>query len=91
MSVAAIAAITVTGVLVLALAFYLAWVVVILRRLVDTLSKVTFGVAAVSHRVSPIGPLVSEMNTDLTAVAEALEELVSDIERAQPATASSAS
>lgn len=91
MSAAAIAAITVTGVLVLALAFYLAWVVVILRRLVDTLSKVTFGVAAISHRVSPVGPLVNEMNTDLTAVAEALEELVSDIKQAQPATASSAS
>ncbi len=88
MSVAAIAAIGVTGVLVLALAFYLSWVVVILRRLVDTLGKVTFGVAAISHRVEPVGSLVGEINTDLTAVAEALEALVSDIERQQPAQAS---
>ncbi|MBA2530542.1 MAG: hypothetical protein H0V23_00300 [Nocardioidaceae bacterium] len=79
MSAAAIAAIAVTGVLVLALAFYLLWVIVILRQLVDTLGKVTFGVAAISHRVSPVGPLVQQINTDLTAVAETLEGLVADI------------
>lgn len=81
MSAAAIAAIAVTGVLVLALAFYLLWVIVILRHLVDTLGKVTFGVASISHRVSPVSPLVGQINTDLTAVAEALEGLVSDVER----------
>ncbi|CAN5439353.1 hypothetical protein BH18ACT8_BH18ACT8_01060 [soil metagenome] len=79
MSAAAIAAIAVTGVLVLALAFYLLWVIVILRQLVDTLGKVTFGVAAISHRVSPVGPLVQQINTELTAVAETLEALVADI------------
>jgi len=87
MSAAAIAAIAVTAVLVLALAFYLLWVVVILRRLVDTLGKVAFGVAAISHRVSPVDPLVAEINADLSAVADALEGLVASLERERERTA----
>lgn len=79
MSAAAIAAIVVTGVLVAALAFYLLWVVVILRRLTDTLGKVVFGVASIAHRVEPVGSVVGEINADLTAVAEALEKLGADL------------
>ncbi len=79
MSAAAIAALVVVGVLVAALAFYLLWVVVILRQLTDTLGKVTFGVRAIAHRVEPIGPIVAEINADLTAVAEALEALGADL------------
>ncbi|MDP9406673.1 MAG: hypothetical protein M3P95_01950 [Actinomycetota bacterium] len=75
MSAAAVAAIVVTGVLVAALAFYLLWVVVILRRLTDTLGKVLFGVRSIAHRVEPVGPVVTEINGDLAAVAEALEQL----------------
>lgn len=88
MSAAAIVAITVTGVLVLALAFYLLWVVLILRRLVDTLGKVTFGVAAIAHRVEPIGPVVTDINGNLSAVAGALEGLVADLRTESPARAS---
>ncbi|MDP9444319.1 MAG: hypothetical protein M3P83_08200 [Actinomycetota bacterium] len=84
MSAAAVAALVVTAVLVLALAFYLAWVVLILRRLTDTLGKVSFGVAAISHRVEPIGPIVADLNADLTAVAETLERLGADLQRRQP-------
>lgn len=79
MSAAAIAAIVVTGVLVVALAFYLLWVVVILRRLTDTLGKVVFGVASIAHRVEPVGAVVGEINGDLTAVADALEKLCADL------------
>lgn len=79
MSAAAVAAIIVTGVLVAALAFYLIWVVIILRRLTDTLGKVVFGVGSIAHRVQPIGSLVGEINADLIAVADALEELVADL------------
>lgn len=79
MSIAGWVAVAVTGVLVAALAFYLLWVVVILRHLVDTLGKVVFGVAAIAHRVQPVGPLVTEINGDLTAVAGALEDLARDL------------
>ena len=79
MSAAAVAAVVVTAVLVLALACYLLWVVVILRRLTDTLGKVTFGVASIAHRVEPVEGLVGEINGDLIAVADALEALASDL------------
>ena len=80
MSAAAIAALVVTGVLVAALAFYLLWVVVILRRLTDTLGKVVFGVAAIAHRVDPVQGLVGEINGDLIGVAGALEALAADLD-----------
>ena len=79
MPAAGIAALVVTGVLVAALAFYLLWVVVILRRLTDTLGKVVFGVAAIAHRVEPVEAVVGEINGDLVAVADALEQLADDV------------
>jgi hypothetical protein len=88
MSAAAIAALVVTGVLVAALAFYLLWVVVILRRLTDTLGKVLFGVSSIAHRVAPVEDAVTEINGDLGAVADALEALADDVRANQAAQAS---
>jgi len=87
-STAAIAALVVTGVLVAALAFYLVWVVVILRRLTDTLGKVVFGVASIAHRVQPVESLVGEINGDLIGVADALEALAADLDPGRSAHAS---
>lgn len=88
MSVAGVAALVVTGVLVAALAFYLLWVVVILRNLTDTLGKVVFGVDAIAHRVQPLESVVGEINTDLTGVADALEALAADLGAGRSAAAS---
>lgn len=88
MSAAAIAALVVIGVLVVALAFYLLWVVVILERLTGTLGKVLFGVRAIAYRVEPVGPVVGELNSNLTAVADTLEALVYDLTPEQSARAS---
>ncbi len=88
MSAAAVAALAVTAVLVVALAFYLLWVVLILRRLTDTLGKVVFGVASIAHRVQPVKDLVSEINNDLTGVADALEALAADLQPQQQSRAS---
>ena len=88
MPAAGVAALVVTGVLVVALAFYLLWVVVILRRLTDTLGKVVFGVASIAHRVQPVESLVGEINGDLIGVADALEALADDLDPAQTARAS---
>jgi len=79
MSAAAIAAIVVTAVLTAALAFYLLWVLIILHRLVDTLGMVLFGVGAIAHRLSPVAPVLEDINTDLDNVALALEALADDI------------
>jgi hypothetical protein len=87
-SAAAIAALVVTGVLIAALAFYLLWVVVILRRLTDTLGKVVFGVASIAHRVEPVEQVVGEINGDLIGVADALEALASDLNPTRAARAS---
>ena len=88
MSAAAIAALVVTGVLVVALAFYLIWVVLILRRLTDTLGKVVFGVRAIAHRVEPVEQVVGEINGDLIGVADALEALAADLDPQRTARAS---
>ena len=88
MSAAAIAALVVTGLLVVALAFYLLWVVLILRRLTDTLGKVVFGVASIAHRVEPVEQIVGEINGDLIGVADALEALASDLNPTRAARAS---
>lgn len=76
MSTAAIVSLILVAVLVVALAAYLIWVVLILRHVVDTLGKVTFGVRAIAHRTEPVGPVVADVNANLTAVAGALEGLV---------------
>ncbi len=79
MSIAAIVSLVLIGLLVAALAFYLIWVVVILHRAVGTLGKVTFGVRAIALRTEPLGELLGDVNTNLTAVAGALEQLVAEV------------
>ncbi len=79
MSIAAIVSLVLIAVLVAAVASYLIRVIVILRRVVDTLGKVTFGVRAIAHRTEPLGELLGDVNTNLSAVAGALEQLVADV------------
>lgn len=73
MSAAAIVTLILVGLLVGALAFYLTWVVLIVNHVNDTLGKVTFGVRSIAHRTGPVGPALTDVNGNLTAVAEALE------------------
>ncbi len=76
MPAVAVVSLVLVFLLVAALAAYLVWVVLILRHAVDTLGKVTFGVRAIAHRTEPVGPALANVNTNLTAVAEALEGLM---------------
>ena len=76
MPTAAIATIVIALVIAVVLAGYLIRVIFILRHAVDTLGKVTFGVRAIAYRTEPIGPVLADVNANLTAVAEALEGLV---------------
>jgi hypothetical protein len=88
MSTAAVAALVVTAVLVAALAFYLTWVLVILHRLVDTLGKVSFGVGAIAHRLEPLGPVIADIDRDLSQVADAAERVAADLDPGKGAAAS---
>lgn len=81
MPAVAIVTLVLTGLLVVALAAYLTWVVLLLRRIGGTLGKVAVGMRTVADRTEPVGQLVGELNTDLTAVAEALEGLAAKVER----------
>ncbi len=74
-----IATLVVVGLIVAALAFYLTWVVLILRDIHDTLGKVTFGVRAIAHRTAPLGSVITEINGHLIPVADALEDLVAKL------------
>ena len=76
MSAAAIVTLVLTGLLIAALAVYLIAVIRILHHVLDTLGKVTFGVRAIAHRTEPVGPVLANVNANLTAVADALEGLV---------------
>lgn len=76
MPAAAVATLVLVAVLVAALAFYLIWVILILRRVTGTLGKVTFGVRAIAHRTEPIAPILNDVNANLGAVADALEGIV---------------
>jgi len=87
-STAAVVALIVSGVLIAAVAFYLLWVVVLLRQLTDTAGKVAFGVGSIAHRVQPVEGLVTEINGDLIAVADALGALAADLNPQRSARAS---
>jgi hypothetical protein len=73
--VVAVVTLLLTGLLVVALAAYLVWVVLLLRRIVATLGQVASEVRTIASRTEPVGPVLAEVNADLTAVAEALEAL----------------
>lgn len=76
MDAVAIVSLAIIALLVGALALYLTWVVLLLRRIVDTLGKVVFGVRAIAHRTEPVGGILDELNGDLGAVADAVEGLL---------------
>ena len=84
MPAAAFVTIIIGVVLVAALAFYLLWVIVLLRGILDTLGKVTFGVRAIAARAEPVTPVLTEVNANLEAVAGALEGLVAKVTGDQP-------
>lgn len=71
----AVVTLVLAALLVVALAFYLTWVILILRSVDDTLGKVTFGVRAIAHRVEPLDLVLSEVNADLGDIAHAFEDV----------------
>lgn len=73
---AAIVTLIGAGILVLGLAFYLIWVAVILRSVIDTLGKINFGVRSIAHQTQPVNPLVGEIREDVETLRSALTGLL---------------
>lgn len=76
MSAPAIVTLVGVGVLIAALAFYLIRVAVLLRRVIDTLGKVTFGVRAIAHRTEPVNEIVAGIGEDVATMEQALTTLL---------------
>ena len=85
MPAAAIMTLVIAALLVAALAFYLTWVVLLLRRINGTLAEVTAYVREVGERTGPVNDAVAAINADLREVADALEDVARRVEARSPA------
>lgn len=81
----AIVSIVIALVLCVAIAYYLARVVLILRAVNDSLGKITFGVNAIAHRTEPLGELLTPIKTDLEAVADVLDGVAAGLAKSDAA------
>ncbi|NND03906.1 MAG: hypothetical protein HKN91_14085 [Acidimicrobiia bacterium] len=73
---AAIVTLVAVGILIAALAFYLIRVILTLRKVIDTLGKITFGLRAIAHATEPVNPILTEIKTDVIAMEGALKALL---------------
>lgn len=76
MSAAAITTIVISGVLILAVAFYLIRVALTLRAIRDTLGKILFGLRAIAHQTQPVNGLVTAIEEDTATIDKALSDLL---------------
>lgn len=75
------------GILIVAVAATLLTVTYLLIRARKSLLDVADAITTIADRAEPIGPVVTEINADLTAVRDALEEAVPGDVDEPPATA----
>jgi hypothetical protein len=68
MTAAAVVTIIAVAIAVLVLASYLIGVVFVLRRVSSRLDAVATGLATIADKTAPIGPVVGQINRDLTTV-----------------------
>ncbi|MBA2365745.1 MAG: hypothetical protein H0V77_04760 [Actinobacteria bacterium] len=64
------------GLIVLALAFYLVAIMILLRKTLFTLGTVNVGVRSIARRVEPLQPILTEINRDLSGVRDRLETVL---------------
>ena len=60
------------GLIVAALAFYLITIAAVLWRVLSNLKKIKGAVEAIGKSTEPIGPIVEDINSDLSIAAGAL-------------------
>lgn len=78
MPAAAVVTLIGAGILILALAIFLIAIAYNLRKAIDNLGLIIFGVRAIAHRVEPVEALATRILMDVTAVDEALGDLTAD-------------
>ena len=76
MSAEAIVTLVGVGLLVLALAFYLIRIALILRSVIRTLGLITFGVRSIAHQTEPVNEILSDIKADVEAMDSALSNLL---------------
>lgn len=76
MPAAAIVTLIGVGILVLALAFYLIRIALILRSVIKTLGLITFGVRSIAYQTEPVNQIVGEIRDDVQAMESALTALL---------------
>ena len=76
MPAAAIVTLIAVALTVLALAFYLVYVALMLRHVSFTLGTIIAGLRAIAHQTEPLEPVVAEINQDLAEVQGALDQLL---------------
>ncbi len=64
------------GILVAALALYLVLIAFILGKVRDHAGLIVFGVRAIADQVTPVKPVLGEINADLSGVRDVLRELL---------------
>lgn len=76
MPVAGIVTLVAIGLTVVALAFYLLHVLVLLRATSFTLGTIVAGLRAIAFQTRPVGEVVAAINDDLGEVKAALESIL---------------
>lgn len=64
------------GLLIVALAAYLLAALFLLRKTLFTLGTINVGLRSIALRVEPLEPVLGEINSDLSAVRDALTEVL---------------
>ena len=72
MALAVVVLLVLVGVLVVALATYLAVIAYVLNKVSFTLGTILIGVRSIAHQTEPVGDVVGAIAVDVTAIDNAL-------------------
>lgn len=72
MALAVVVLLVLVGVLVVALATYLAVIAYVLNKVSFTLGTILIGVRSIAHQTEPVGDVVAAIAVDVTAIDNAL-------------------
>jgi hypothetical protein len=76
MPVAGLITLVAVALTVVALAYFLIHIILLLRETSFHLGTVVAGLRAIAHQTGPVGPIVADINQDLSEVKQALEAVL---------------